>query len=224
MAKQQCTLYSINYYEVKYATHCPSTFAGDNFLGVVRVDFFHMFSKGLITHVMNRLSDLLDERLANTHSKAAARKFINYSINARTTQFPAVDGFVKRFVQLKTGYYAISSPWGYQSEAFLVIAPHLFTLDLLTYHQFMSPLEARQFLRIMINLRSLAFRVEPLLNRTYTTDDIDSLHSVAARLRKDMFELLYRVDFFKNHWITTMIEGILHHGVGQCDYLESMHK
>ncbi len=174
--------------------------------------------------MFDRLGKLLDERLANSHRKVAAKRLIQDTISARSTQFPPIVGFEKRFVQLQTEYMKIRAPWGYQSEAFLVMSPHIFTLELLTYHNFMSESDAKLFLRILIRMRSLTFSVEPLLNRTFNEIDVANLQNDTHHLRKDMCELLNKLTFPKNHWLTTLVNGIMRHGVGQCDYLESMHK
>ncbi len=121
------------------------------------------------------------------------------------------------------GIFGISSPWGYQLESFFIFSPHIFTLELLQYNNFMDLLTAKLFLSIIINVRTLSFTLDPLINRLFTHQSVDLLSGLVSRLRRDMAIVLPKVRYPKFHWMTTIVSEVMKHGVAQCDYLESMH-
>jgi hypothetical protein len=215
--------FHMNYFRVMYTTHITSVFAGDNFNSLMRVDFLHLFSRGMFGHVINKLIALLDTRQKNTTINVTSRNNIKSCINYRSASTPTVRGFNKRFSNLKTGLFYITTPWAYQYEAVFIYAPHLFTIELLTHNNFLTRAEAIQFISIVIDMRTLAFSVEPLINRVFSIASINNLKIIAHRLRQNMRLLLPKMKLPKNHWLTTMIHKISAHGVGQCDYNESLH-
>jgi hypothetical protein len=214
----------MHYYKVLYTTHMTSVFAGDDFIKLLRLDYFHLFSKGLITHLNNNIILMLDERLKNTHHNKTARDLIKDIINTRSTQTTQIIGFHKRFVQLKIGIFQIASPWGYQNEAFMISAPYTFTLELLQYGCFLSVADSKLLLSIVVNLRTLFLHLEPLINRVFDLNSVTHLMSVTSQLRSQMHMILPKVKYPKNHWLTTAVSHLLHHRIGQCDYLEAMHR
>jgi hypothetical protein len=213
-----------NYFKVYYLTHQNSHFAGNNFHNLLRIDHLHLFSRGLFNHILARFASIVDEKLKNTHNNTTMRNRIKNIVNFRTIKSPRIIGFNKRFSQFKIGIYEISSPWGYQLESFFILAPHIFTLDLLTYGGVFTEIQSKLFLNIVITIRTIAFNTDPLITRIFNTDHIRKLQKLVTKLRHHMQILLPNVCFPKNHWLVTLINSILHHGVGLCDSLESMHK
>lgn len=189
----------------------------------MRVDHLHLFGRGLFAHVINKMISLLDVRLTNTTRNVTARNNIKDCINSRSSNTPIVRGFSKRFTCLENGLFYVNTPWSYQYEAFFIYAPYLFTIEALTHNQFMNMYEAKQFISIVMDMRTIAFTVEPLINRTFTPDLLNNLTQTIHKLRTNMRLLLPKVKFPKNHLLTTLIHNIPLHGVGQCDYNESLH-
>lgn len=189
----------------------------------MRIDYFHLFSKGLFTHINNNYIEILDIRLCKTHNKVTCRNLIKNAIDFRSTVMPQILGFSKRFVVLDNGIFSINTPWGYQNESFFIYSPHIFTLELLQYGNALDLHDAKLFLSILIEMRSVAFSLEPLINRIYSFRDIEILKIKVVKLRDEMSLLLPNVNFPKNHWLSTAINNLVHNGMGQCDSNEAQH-
>jgi hypothetical protein len=59
----------------------------------MRIDYFHLFSKGLFPHIINNLITIIDTSLCNTHINVVARDIIKNTIDTRSTQLPQLQGF-----------------------------------------------------------------------------------------------------------------------------------
>lgn len=216
----------MTYYDVYYATHAATIFAGNNFNDLLRVDYFHLFSKGIFQHVLKNIIKMIDDPEYHLGSTATvtARTELKTLIDLRTASMPSIRGFSKRFVTLESGIFTIPSPWGFQLEAFFVIAPHIFTLEMLQNKGVLQYGESICLLAILVDLRTVSLSFEPLINRLFKDEDIVLLREKIRLLRSRMKRVLPNVHFYKNHWLTTILNDVLTRGVAQLDYQEQQHR